>query len=82
MPPPTANTAKKQDGILTDLSLLLSVLLSLSLGVLWSMDLNEPFAHDYDEGVYLCSARSALAGHPLFSEVFSSQPPAVLKILV
>ena len=81
MPPPTANTAKNQDGILTDLSLLLSVLLLLSLGVLWSMDLNEPFGHDYDEGVYLCSARSAVAGHPLFTEVFSSQPPAFLKIL-
>src|ERR1051326_2462566 len=80
MPPLTAK-AKNQGSVVTAVALLLSVLFALTLGVLWSMDLDEPFVHDYDEGVYLCSARSALAGHPLFTEVFSSQPPAFLKIL-
>lgn len=36
---------------------------------------------EYDEGVYLLSARSLLAGHELFREVFSSQPPAFLETL-
>lgn len=35
----------------------------------------------YDEGVYLLSARAMLAGERLFTEVFSSQPPAFLESL-
>lgn len=35
---------------------------------------------DYDEGVYWQSLR-ALAGHPLFASVYSSQPPAFLMLL-
>jgi 4-amino-4-deoxy-L-arabinose transferase-like glycosyltransferase len=34
---------------------------------------------EYDEGVYLCSARAVAAGHDLFTEVFSSQPPAIVE---
>lgn len=33
---------------------------------------------DYDEGVYWQSLRAMAAGHPLFGEVFSSQPPLFL----
>jgi hypothetical protein len=33
---------------------------------------------DYDGGVYWQSLRSLAAGHPLFSQVYSSQPPARL----
>lgn len=33
---------------------------------------------DYDEGVYWQSLRSMANGHPLFSNVFSSQPPLFL----
>jgi len=40
-----------------------------------------PSEREYDEGVYLLSARSLLAGHELFSSVFSSQPPAFLESL-
>jgi len=36
---------------------------------------------DYDEGVYWASLRSMAAGHPLFSSVYSSQPPGFLSIL-
>ena len=36
------------------------------------------FASDYDEGVYWQSLRAMAAGHPLFSSVFSSQPPFFL----
>ena len=34
--------------------------------------------YDYDEGVYWLSLQSMQAGHPLFSAVYSSQPPAFL----
>jgi 4-amino-4-deoxy-L-arabinose transferase-like glycosyltransferase len=36
---------------------------------------------DYDEGVYWQSLRSMAAGHPLFSQVYSSQPPAFLLLI-
>jgi 4-amino-4-deoxy-L-arabinose transferase-like glycosyltransferase len=36
---------------------------------------------DYDEGVYWQSVRSLAAGHDLYSEVYSSQPPAFLGAL-
>lgn len=36
---------------------------------------------DYDEGVYWESLRALQAGHPIFSSVFSSQPPAFLLLL-
>jgi hypothetical protein len=35
-------------------------------------------AMDYDEGVYWASLRAESMGHPLFSSVFSSQPPLFL----
>ena len=36
---------------------------------------------DYDEGVYWQSLRAMAAGHPLFTSVYSSQPPAFLMLL-
>lgn len=36
---------------------------------------------DYDEGVYWESLRSMAAGHRLFTEVYSSQPPGFLLLL-
>ncbi|HKW23283.1 MAG TPA: glycosyltransferase family 39 protein, partial [Ktedonobacterales bacterium] len=35
-------------------------------------------SNDYDEGVYWQSLRALADGHPLFSSVFSSQPPLFL----
>ena len=37
---------------------------------------------DYDEGVYWQSLRSLAAGHPLFTAVYSSQPPGFLLLLL
>jgi 4-amino-4-deoxy-L-arabinose transferase-like glycosyltransferase len=37
---------------------------------------------DYDEGVYWQSLRNMAAGHPLFTAVYSSQPPAFLELLL
>lgn len=36
------------------------------------------FSIEFDEGVYWQSLRALAAGHPLFTSVFSSQPPAFL----
>jgi hypothetical protein len=36
------------------------------------------YEHDYDEAVYWSSLRAMLHGHPLFAQVFSSQPPLFL----
>ena len=42
-------------------------------------DLGLPFDRDgYDEGVYWQSLRAMAAGHPLFQQVFDSQPPFFL----
>jgi 4-amino-4-deoxy-L-arabinose transferase-like glycosyltransferase len=40
-----------------------------------------PSEREYDEGVYLCSARAVAAGYDLFTDVFSSQPPAIVETL-
>jgi 4-amino-4-deoxy-L-arabinose transferase-like glycosyltransferase len=37
---------------------------------------------DYDEGVYWQSLRNMAAGHPLFTAVYSSQPPGFLLLLL
>src|SRR6266581_2083937 len=42
-------------------------------------NLGQPFDHDgYDEGVYWQSLRAIAAGHTLYSQIFSSQPPFFL----
>ena len=44
-------------------------------------NLDSPYAQDYDEGVYLCSAQSTLRGQRLFADVFSSQPPLFVTLI-
>jgi Dolichyl-phosphate-mannose-protein mannosyltransferase len=61
-----------------------AVLVGLVLAALVAVGcwrLGEPFDYDYDEGVYLVSARLLLHGKSLFGEVFSSQPPLFLDLL-
>jgi 4-amino-4-deoxy-L-arabinose transferase-like glycosyltransferase len=78
---PTAGTNQGPKPLLIPrLSLILCALLLLGFFFLWLRNL-DTFSEDYNEGVYLCSARMALHGHPPFSSVFSSQPPAFLDIL-
>jgi len=48
---------------------------ALRLPLLWGLQI------DYDEGVYWESLRSMASGHALFSEVYSSQPPAFLALM-
>ena len=43
--------------------------------ILWPLNGLE---RDYDEGVYWQSLRAMASGHPLFTSVFSSQPPFFL----
>ncbi len=37
---------------------------------------------NYDEGVYTASLRSLAAGHPLFAQTYSAQPPLFLPLLL
>ncbi len=54
------------------------VLFAIAVGMrLYHLDL--PFDRDtYDEGVYWQSLRAMSAGHPLYSDIFYSQPPFFL----
>jgi 4-amino-4-deoxy-L-arabinose transferase-like glycosyltransferase len=60
---------------------LLTLLVLAALGYLLSWRLAEAASLDYDEGVYLMSARLLLHGRAMFTEVFSSQPPFFLDLL-
>lgn len=42
----------------------------------------EGFAWDYDEGLNLIKAKMVRAGYPLYSEIWSDQPPAFTLLLV
>ncbi len=59
----------------------LCALLLVAFAAAWGANLSEPYSLDHDEGVYLVSARMVALGHPLFTAVFSSQPPAFLNTL-
>jgi hypothetical protein len=61
--------------------LLLCIALLASFAIVWQTGINSGYSHDYDEGVYLTSARMVAAGQPLFSSVFSSQPPVLVEML-
>jgi hypothetical protein len=61
--------------------LLLSIALLASFAIVWQAGIGTGYSRDYDEGVYLTSARMVAAGHPLFSSVFSSQPPVLVEML-
>jgi 4-amino-4-deoxy-L-arabinose transferase-like glycosyltransferase len=53
-------------------------LVAIAVALVLSLQtLNGP-SRDYDEGVYVQSLRAMANGHPLFSSVFSSQPPLFL----
>jgi hypothetical protein len=70
-----------KQGLTGRLSLSVSLLLLCVFSVALQLNLNIPYSTDYDEGVYLSSARLVMEGHTLFSSVFSAQPPAFLEIL-
>jgi 4-amino-4-deoxy-L-arabinose transferase-like glycosyltransferase len=57
------------------LALLVAVAVAVRLPLLGGAQI------DYDEGVYWESLRSMAAGHPLFSSVYSSQPPGFLTLM-
>lgn len=62
-------------------SLCACALLLVTFAVIWQVNLGALYLLDYDEGVYLCSARMMAQGHDLYTAVFSSQPPAYLPLL-
>ncbi|HXJ79705.1 MAG TPA: glycosyltransferase family 39 protein [Candidatus Methylomirabilis sp.] len=63
----------------TSLAVCLGLL--LIFGRLWIRAIGGTGPYDYDEGVYLISARLTLHGQPLYVSVFNSQPPAFLQLL-
>src|SRR5580704_4597594 len=63
------------------LSLAMCLMSLIAYGAILSTGLDEPFAQDWDEGVYLSSARNALEGHPFYTSIFNAQAPAFLQIL-
>ncbi len=65
---------------LTPFPLIAAGIVLLCTGAL-SYRLGAVYAHDWDEGVYLGSARLMLEGEAQYRQVFSSQPPLFLDIL-
>lgn len=72
--PPSASTATR---LLAALEARLPVVLALVAMALILWPINGA-SRDYDEGVYWQSLRAMASGHPLYTSVFSSQPPAFL----
>jgi 4-amino-4-deoxy-L-arabinose transferase-like glycosyltransferase len=58
------------------------IVLVAAFTICWGRRLDASYANDYDEGVYLVTARLALHGHRLFRELFSSQPPFFSRLLL
>jgi hypothetical protein len=58
---------------------ILSAVLIVAVGLGLANKMGQGYG--WDDGAYLASARAMVAGHPLFSEVFSSQPPVFLELL-
>lgn len=71
----------KPEKCLRIVSLLLCCILMVTFGCVQGHNLGAAFSNDYDEGVYLCSARALNHGSPLFSSIFSSQPPVFIESL-
>jgi hypothetical protein len=63
------------------ISLFLCGILLIGFAFVQGRNIDASFSNDYDEGVYLSSARMLNLGHPLFASVFSSQPPVFLESL-
>ncbi len=55
----------------------LPALIALVAALLYLLPVNQ-YSSNYDEGVYWQSLRAMQQGHPLYSSVFSSQPPYFL----
>ncbi len=54
------------------------VLIACGIGVVLHLVALDGRSYEYDEGVYWQSLRAMAQGHPLFSSIFSSQPPFFL----
>jgi 4-amino-4-deoxy-L-arabinose transferase-like glycosyltransferase len=54
----------------------------LALALLMRLPLLTGGQIDYDEGVYWQSLRALVAGHRLFGEIYSSQPPGFLLLIL
>jgi hypothetical protein len=61
------------------LAIAVPAILILGVGILLARKIGESYG--WDDGAYLASARAMMQGHPLFSAVFSSQPPVFLELL-
>jgi hypothetical protein len=70
----TPDNASRRGGALQGRLAALLILIAAGL-YLWPI---AGFTRDYDEGVYWQSLRAMAEGHPLFTSVFSSQPPMFL----
>ncbi len=78
-PASTAHSAKRAYPLLTLEAGILCGIIALALALrLWHLS---ALTDNYDEGVYLASLRALRSGHPLFTQVFSSQPPLFLLSL-
>ncbi|HTJ27978.1 MAG TPA: glycosyltransferase family 39 protein [Candidatus Limnocylindria bacterium] len=62
------------------MAMLVPALLFGSALAMFAFRLGMPHARDYDEGVYWESLRAMHRGHPLFGQVYSSQPPLFLPL--
>jgi hypothetical protein len=62
-------------------SLASAVVILMALGIWLAAMGSYANPWDHNEGVYLNSARLVARGHPLFQEVFSSQPPVFVSSL-
>jgi hypothetical protein len=77
-PPPSTGRAARRSGA-GPAVMLGFVLVAFAASRLWIAGVASE--REYDEGVYLCSARAVAAGEELFTDVFSSQPPAIVETL-
>lgn len=72
---PARGVARGLNGVSLEM-LLLGIICLVAVGLrLWPIG---SYSTDYDEGVYWQSLRALAQGHPLFSQIFSSQPPLFL----
>jgi hypothetical protein len=58
-----------------------ALVLLVAITVAWLSHITDALGMEYDEGVYLESARLMRHGYPIFERVFSSQPPLLLDLI-
>lgn len=61
--------------------LFLRIVTALAFAVFAAWNSLEIYSLDYDEGVYLVSARMHLAGFGLYNDIFHAQPPVYIELL-